>query len=186
MIGRLLQTWRRLRGDRSGAAMIEFAACLPAMSLLLLGGVDLARLVIVNQKLDRVAAGMGDLVAQAQSLTTADMNNIYAATAYIAKPFDFTANGVVIVSSISLVGGSLKINWQSRGSGSLTTASKIGVSGGVATLPTGLTVTGSDTLIVAEVYFNFTSYFGLSVVPNKQLYHSSFFRPRLGSLNALN
>jgi Flp pilus assembly protein TadG len=166
--------------------MVEFAACLPVLMLLLLAGVDLSRLIILNQKMDRVASGMGDLVAQSQTLSSADMTNIYAATGYIATPFDFKDNGVVIVSSISLTGGVLRINWQSRGSGKLTTVSKIGVSGGIAKLPTGLTVSGSDTLIAAEVYFNFTSYFGLSVVPNKQLYHSAFFRPRLGSLNTLN
>ncbi len=176
----------RLAGDRSGAAMVEFAISLPAMMLLLLAGVDLGRMVIVNQKLDRVATAMGDLVAQAQTISSADMTNIYAATSYIATPFDFQHNGVVIVSSISLVSGKLHVNWQSRGSGALTIASKIGVSGGNASLPTGLTVAGNDTLIAAEVYFNFTPFFGLSVVPSRQLYHTAYFRPRLGSLNTLN
>ncbi len=182
----LLNKLRHLLHDRQGVAMVEFAAFLPVLVLLLLGGVDLARFIIVNQKMDRVAAGMGDLVAQSQTLTTAQLNDIYAATYYIARPFDFTGNGVVIVSSVSLVGGVLRVNWQSRGSGSLVANSKIGNQGGVATLPSGMTVTGNDTLIAAEVYFNFTSFFGLTVVPNTQIYHSSYFRPRLGSLNTLN
>jgi Flp pilus assembly protein TadG len=186
MIGRLRRHLRRLVGDRSAAAMVEFAISLPAMMLLLLAGVDLARLVIVNQKLDRVATAMGDLVAQAQTISSADMTNIYAATSYIASPFDFQHNGVVIVSSVSLVNNKLHVNWQSRGSGNLTTASKIGVSGGNASLPSGLTVAGTDTLITAEVYFNFTPFFGLSLVPGAQLYHTAYFRPRLGSLNTLN
>jgi len=180
------ELWRDLWRDRSGVAMIEFAAFLPVLVLLLLGGVDLARFIIVNQKLDRVAAGMGDLVAQAQTLTTAQLNDIYAATKFIATPFDFSSNGVVIVSSVSLTSGVMRINWQSRGSGSLNAVSKIGTAGGVAKLPTGMTVTGTNTLIAAEVYFNFTSFFGLSLVPNTQLYHTSYFRPRLGSLNTLN
>jgi Flp pilus assembly protein TadG len=181
-LGKLRAVWR----DRSGVAMIEFAAFLPALVLVLLAGVDLARFIILNQKMDRVAAGMGDLVAQSQSLTTAQLNDIYSATKYIASPFDFSSKGVVIVSSVSLVSGVLRVNWQSRGSGSLSATSKIGTAGGVAKLPTGMTVTGSDTLIAAEVYFDFTSYFGLSVVPNKQIYYASYFRPRLGSLNTLN
>jgi len=177
---------RRLLRDRRGAAMLEFAAALPVLVTLLLGGVDMARLVTANQKLDRVAAGMGDLVAQSQSLTQADLTNLYAAVKFIATPFDLSTDGVVIVSSISLVGGVQKINWQSRGSGTLSVASKIGVTGGTATLPTGLSVSGTDTLIAAEVFYNFKGLFGLSLVPNKQLYHTSFFRPRLGSLNTLN
>lgn len=184
--GNLRALWRKLWRDRSGVAMIEFAAFLPVLVLVLLGGVDLARFIIVNQKMDRVAAGMGDLVAQAQTLTAAQLNDIYAATKYIATPFDFTSNGVVIVSSVSLTGGVLRVNWQSRGSGNLNATSKIGAAGGVAKLPAGMTVTGTNTLIAAEVYFNFTSFFGLSIVPNRQLYHTSYFRPRLGSLNTLN
>jgi Flp pilus assembly protein TadG len=183
---RIAQLSRRLRHDSAGLAMVEFAACLPVLATLLLGGVDLSRYVMVSQKMNRVASGMGDLVAQAKTLSTSDLTNLYAATAYVASPFDFQHNGVVIISSISVVGGVMKINWQSRGSGTLNAASKIGVAGGTATLPTGLTVSGSDTLIAAEVYFNFTPLFNLSIMPARQLYHTAYFRPRLGSLNTLN
>jgi Flp pilus assembly protein TadG len=112
---RVVQQWRRLRHDSAGVAMVEFAACLPVLMALLLGGVDLSRFVMVSQKMDRVAAGMGDLVAQAKTLNTSDLTNIYAATAYVTAPFDFQDTGVVIISSISLIGGVMKINWQSRG-----------------------------------------------------------------------
>ncbi len=188
--GRLAAAWRqglrRLRRDRSGAILVEFAICLPLLMAVLLYGVDLSRLIIASQKMDRVAAGMGDLVAQANTLSSTDLTNIYAAVNYVAKPFDFTHDGVVILSSVSLVGGTLKINWQSRGGGSLDVASKIGVSGGTATLPSGLTITDSNTLIVAEVFFNFTPLFELPLVPANQLYHTAFFRPRLGDLTTLN
>lgn len=183
---RAAQQWHRLRHDSTGLAMVEFAACLPLLAALLLGGVDISRFIMVSQKMNRVASGMGDLVAQAKTLSTADLTNIYAATAYVASPFDFQNNGVVIITSISLIGGVMKINWQSSGSGTLSVASKIGVTGGTAKLPAGLTVSGNDTLIAAEVYFNFTPLFNLPIIPAQQLYHTAYFRPRLGSLNSLN
>lgn len=181
----MIRCLHNLYDDRRGTVMLEFVMALPVLMLLLLGGVDLSRLVILSQKLDRVTAAMGDLVAQADKISQSDLNNIFAAVPFIAAPFDFAHNGVVIISSVSLSGGVARVNWQSRGAGNLTTASQIGVSGGVATLPAGVTVTGSNTLIISEVYFNFQPYFGLSVVPARQLYHRSFYRPRLGSLNSL-
>jgi Flp pilus assembly protein TadG len=176
----------RLRRDRSGAIMAEFAICLPLLMAVLVYGVDLSRLIIASQKMDRVAAGMGDLVAQAKSLTSTDLANIYAAVDYVARPFDFDHDGVVIISSVSLVGSMLKVNWQSRGAGNLNVASKVGVSGGRATLPSGMTISDDNTVIVAEVYFNFTPIFNLPLVPASQLYHTAFFRPRLGDLDSLN
>ena len=43
-----------------------------------------------------------------------------------------------------------------------------------------------DTLIAAEVYFNYTPLFNLPIMPAQQLYHTAYFRPRLGSLTTLN
>ena len=54
------------------------------------------------------------------------------------------------------------------------------------TLPSGMTITDVNTVIVAEVFFNFTPMFNLPLVPASQLYHTAFFRPRLGDLDSLN
>jgi hypothetical protein len=47
-------------------------------------------------------------------------------------------------------------------------------------------ITPPTTLIAAEVYFNYTPLFDLPIMPATQLYHTAYFRPRLGSLNTLN
>ena len=173
--------WR----DRTGSALIELGAVLPILVLLAMGGTEIARYALLNQKLDRVASTMGDLVAQSETLTAAQVDTLFAATAPVVWPFDMTQGGTVIVSSVSLQGGVARINWQRRGGGALTAASKIGVAGGVATLPTGMVVRTGDTLIIAEVWFNFAPVLYPEVAPAARLYHSAFFRPRLGSLNAL-
>lgn len=180
---------RFLRGagrDERGAAILEFAVACPVFVILLVGGVDLSRLLILNQKLDRIASGLGDLVAQADELTSAQMTQIFAATTHVASPFDFTADGTVIVTSMSVSSGAPRINWQSRGGGDLVETSRLGVgSGSIVTLPSGLTVSGTETLIAAEVFFDFEPLFGMGLVPGARLYHRSFFRPRVGSLKTL-
>ncbi len=93
--------------------------------------------------------------------------------------------GTVILSSVSLKGGVARLKWQRRGGGKLTAASRIGVAGGVATLPAGMVLRTGDTLIIAEVWFEFAPVLYPQVAPAARLYHSAFFRPRLGSLNAL-
>lgn len=183
---RLLSRWRAIAGDRRGAVMLEFAVACPVFVVLLIGGVDLSRLIILNQKLDRVASGMGDLVAQADEMTQSQMSQLFDATSHVASPFDFARGGSVIITSISVIAGAPRINWQSKGGGSLNSTSRLGTgANAVVTLPAGLSVTGTDTLVAAEVFFDFEPLFGLGLVPGAQLYHRSFFRPRVGSLKTL-
>ena len=62
---------RRLSSDRRGGLIAEFAAAMPVLVLMLLGGVEVSRFALLNQKMDRLATAMGDLVAQAETLTAA-------------------------------------------------------------------------------------------------------------------
>src|SRR5690606_38473787 len=95
-------------------------------------------------------------------------------------------DGSVIITSMSVIAGAPRINWQAKGGGSLAATSRIGTgANAVVTLPAGLTVTGADTLVAAEVFFDFEPLFGLGMVPALQLYHRAFFRPRVGSLKTL-
>lgn len=100
---------RRLLGDRRGALVAEFAAAMPVLGLLLLAGVEVGRLALVNQKLDRVATSMADLVAQAETLTVAELNSLFASTGHVAWPFDLANDGIVIVSSVSDNSGTPRI-----------------------------------------------------------------------------
>jgi Flp pilus assembly protein TadG len=186
LLHRFKELLRHTGRDRRGAALMEFAVACPVFVTLLLGGVDLSRLLILNQKLDRIASGLGDLVAQADELTTTQMTQIFDATSHVAAPFDFTNEGAVVITSMSVSGGTPRINWQRTGGGSLSAASRIGSgTGSTVTLPSGMSVSGTETLIAAEVFFDFEPMFGLGLVPGARLYHRSFFRPRVGSLKTL-
>ncbi|MGQ0677891.1 MAG: TadE/TadG family type IV pilus assembly protein [Rhodospirillales bacterium] len=187
---RLLAWLGRFRNDGSGALVAEFALTLPMMLILVMGGAEVGRFMLLNQKMDRAATSMADLAAQEEAMTVATLNGLFAAVSPTMTPFTLGGNAVMIVSSIRLVGSTPIISWQRTGAGTLTKASKIGTQGGVATLPSGLTVKTSETIIVAELYYNFTTLFvpnayTIGAIENQTLYHRAFFRPRIGALDTI-
>ncbi len=179
--GRIMATWcslRRLGKDRGGGALIEFAAAIPVLALLLLGGVEFARFAIANQKMDRVSSLVGDYVSQANVMNAATMNDFFVAAQELAAPFDFAGNGTVIVSTVSQSGGPPEVLWQQTGGGGLAATSSVGSAGGPATLPPAFPMDDNESVVVAEVYFNYDPLFMPALVPNPQVYFRSFYRPR--------
>ena len=176
----------RLLRDRTGGALIELAAVAPVLVLLTMGGVEVARLALLHQKLDRVAASLGDLVSQADGISAAQVDQLFAAVAPVAWPFTLGADGVVIVTSLGEAGGAVQVNWQRQGGGTLAENSAFGAAGATATLPDGLVMRSGDTLIAAEVWFDFRPVLFAAVAPPARLYHRALFRPRLGALTTLN
>ena len=89
------------------------------------------------------------------------------------------------INSIT-VGARAVINRVNRGMELVLVMDNTGSAGGNATLPAGLTVSATESLIVAEVYYNFSPYFFAKVAPAKVLYRPAFFRPRIGDLETIN
>lgn len=174
---------RRLLADEAGGPAVEWALTLPLLGAILLGGVEVGRLIILDQKMDRVAGTIADLVAQAETLTAVEVDNLLGAAAHIATPFDLGGSGAVIVSSVTAgATGGAKVNWQ-RKVGGLAQASGVGVPGTAAALP--IALAANETVIVAESYYDFRPAFYAAVVPARTMRHLALFRPRLGSLQRL-
>ena len=172
--------------DRRGTLAIEAAFAIPVLAALVLSGVEVTRYVLLNQKIERASATMADLVSQAETLTEADLGNLFTATGFVVDPFDLAADGRIIVSSISKSGSAApRVNWQ-RGFGGGGGGSAFGVEGGDATLPAGFAVRDGESIVVGEAFFDFTPIFTGGVVGNTTLYTSSILRPRFGSLTSLN
>jgi Flp pilus assembly protein TadG len=164
---------RRLSADRRGGIIGEFAAAMPVLVLMLLGGVEVSRFALLNQKMDRLATAMGEL---------------FLAAEHVAAPFDVQTKGRIIITSASVptgqpAGSPAIINWQ-RAVGTVTATSSIGAVGGQAQLPSGLNV-AQHTIIAAEVFYEFTPLLVSALVPTQRIYHRAFFRPRIGALTTL-
>ncbi len=177
---------RRFRQDRRGVILVEFALAMPVFVIMILGGVEVARYVLLQQKLNGVASTMADLVAQTETLSEAELTTLFTAVDFVAQPFELGANGVVIVSSVGATNGDPpRINWQRSGAGSLTATSQIGAEGDTPNLPADFVIRDGESVIIAEVFFEFTPFIGEQFVPPRQVYHRAMLRPRFGTLETL-
>jgi len=184
LIGRFIG---RLRRSERGGVLIEAAFTIPIAIVLLLAGFEIARLTLLHQKLDRAATAMADLVSQSDDITTTQLTDMFNAVQHIMEPFDITASGIVVVSSIGTEGANpTTVYWQRTGSGAISVTSQIGTEGNDATLPTGLTVRTGEGLIVAEVFYNYAPILFWDIVGANQLYHRAFFKPRYGKIDQIN
>jgi Flp pilus assembly protein TadG len=181
IMDRLIGFWR----DARGAIAVEFAVVAPVLVVLMVGTFEVTRYVLLHQKLDRMAVAASDLVSQGETINNAQLTDIFTATGLIAEPFTIGADGVVIISSVVRTAGVTTVAWQRSGTGSLSAASQLGVQGGPATFPTGFVLKDGESVIFAEVYYEFRPMFAPDLVPTSRLYHRAIFRPRRGLLNTI-
>lgn len=169
-----------------GNVAVEFALALPVLLLLLLASAELGRFVLLNQKIDRVAVTMSDLVARVETISEDQLDDIFNAAAHVAEPFDLGGRGRVVISSVTNDDGEgATIAWQRAGGGSLLTASEVGTEGAAADLPDDFAVREGETAIVSEVFFNFEPFLSEMIVSPRVIYRRAHHRPRLGTLDTI-
>lgn len=175
------------RNERGNAA-IEFAFLLPILFTMFMGVVETSNVILANQRTDKMASVVADLVTQYQTIATSDLDTILAATSDIMIPFPFGSRGLVIITSVyQAPGGTPKVVWQYQGGGTLQNVnSNFGSTGFGSPLPSGFTLNDGETVIIAEVYYNYPPLISdMFVVGSNQLYKYAFYKPRIGALNTL-
>ena len=181
----MLASLRRLLKNNRGSLAVEMALAMPVLAGLLLGGIELTRFVLLNQKIERASSTMADLVSQAEMLAEGDLDNLFLASGYVVEPFDLAGEGRVIVSSVGRFGtANAMVNWQ-RSFGSGSGSSIFGAEGTAANLPTGFVVREGESIIVAEAFYDFVPLFSGNVFNASTLSRFSVLRPRFGSLATL-
>jgi len=170
----------------AGNVAVEFALAVPVLLLLMLGSVEMARFVLLNQKLDRVATTISDLVARAETIDESALDDIFTAAGEVAAPFDLANLGVVIVSSVTNPDGNgATVAWQRDGGGAFAATSEVGTEGNSASLPEGFEVRQGETVIISEVFFDFEPFLSELIVAPQTLYTRAHHRPRLGTLEEI-
>lgn len=173
--------------DRRASVLAETALILPVLITLVLGGLDVARFALLQQKLSRMVMGTTDMVSQGATVSIPELDIIFQASGTMLRPFAAGSSQVMFISSVSVTGAALpRVDWQRTGGGSLAgQTSKLGLAGGNATLPTGFAVESGGNAIFTEVYYDFSPMFMPILVPPTVLYHRAVFRPRQSSLTTL-
>ena len=130
---------------------------------------------------------MADLVSQYETMSVTQLDQLFLAVEHVIAPFPLGASGQVIVTSVSRAEDPdpVLVDWQRFGPGTVTVASNFGLPGANANLPSGLTVDGGESLIAAEVFYDFEPLLFSFILPPRRVEHNSIFRPRFGALSTL-
>lgn len=182
-----MRALRRLFSHQQGVAPVEFALAAPLLLALLLGTLEITRYMMIQLKTDKVADTIADLVAQDQAieLTNANLAQLVTAATEVMNPYPFGAYGYVIISSVAKTGTAAPtVRWQYSGGGTFTRPSLIGIVNGNASMPAGFTMADKDNIIVTEVFYNYSTFFGSNLVGNSVLRKTSYYKPRLGALTS--
>jgi hypothetical protein len=180
----LARLWR----DRRGITAMEFALILPILVMFSAGTIEYSRLILMTQKLQSGAFILADLTAREsdEALTTEQLGSIFLAIDEVVRPFEFGTNGRAVVSSIGATAENLPIlNWQCSGAGDIEATSQLGSEiGAEVALPEELGIVEGETIIAAEVFFDFDPLFGVGLAP-RVIRRVAYFKPRLGELASM-
>lgn len=165
---------------------MEFALILPILVMFSAGTMEYSRLILLTQKLQNGAYILADLTARDRELSTTDFSHLFIAVGQVMEPFDFTTNGRAIVTSIGAdVADEPIIKWQCDGAGVYAAGSLVGTEvDGPADTPAGLDVGVGETVIAAELFYNFEPLFGIGLA-SQTLRRVAYFKPRLGELETM-
>ncbi|OYX44832.1 MAG: hypothetical protein B7Y90_19175 [Alphaproteobacteria bacterium 32-64-14] len=120
-LGGLRRFARRLWRDKAGLALIEFAYSLPVLTMLGLGGVEIANLSITHMRVSQIAISLADnasrakqdIVAGVPRMREYDVNETFQGAALQSGGLDIEENGRLILSSLEVNSqGGQWVHWQ--------------------------------------------------------------------------
>jgi Flp pilus assembly protein TadG len=167
---------RRFAADQRGVSAVEFAILLPLMLTMYLGGVEISQAVSADRKTTLVAHTVGDLVAQASNVTSADVTNVLNAGTAVAYPFS-SSNLRSTVTSVCIdsTGTIATVAW-SRATPNGTTHTGV-----VTTLIPAALMVANTSLIWGEATYAYRPTIGWTITGTLNLSDKFFLRPRLSN-----
>lgn len=176
-----------LRTDTGGMALIEFAASLPFILLLSLGGAELTNYATTKMRVSQVALHLADDVSRigngsllsARTVREIDINDTLTGAGLQAGGLDIYQHGRVIISSVegetapTNPSGEYKIAWQ-RCRGLKNHTSSYGAAGdddlaGVGPAGRQVVAPENGAVIFVEVAYDYQPIFPNQMIPNRQI-----------------
>lgn len=169
--GRALSCLGRFRRDGRGVAAIEFALILPFMAILYFGAIEVSLLISADRKVTETASALADLVARTDTITAAEMTNVFDASRALFQPYDVSTVQMRVTSLVEK-NGAAKVDWsKGRNMAARNAGDTVAVEPGV--LPT------SGSVIMAEITYNYQTVLGFFLKDGLVLHETFFLRPRM-------
>ncbi len=166
----------RFLRDERGVSMLEFGMIAPVMILMFFGLAELGQGLVAQRRTQHITAAIGDLTAQTASVSSSDMSNIFDAGQQIMSPLPTTSLTMRVTSVTTNASSVPKVDWSDARNISANTV------GATYALPTGITSGPSQTVIVSEATYTYTSPVKY-VLPNGLAFSlKSYFVPRTGTV----
>jgi Flp pilus assembly protein TadG len=175
-----LRSLRRFRRDQGGVALVEFAMAFPVMLVAYCGMVDVAQMVMLNRKVTQLASTLSDLTARVQSVSTADIDNIFNAAQTVLMPFEVSNASMIIANVVVDPSGVARVCWSNQRNGTALAR------GSTVTLPDSARVAGTS-VIMARASYKYTPTIGYVLTGTFTLGDNPVYsRPRNGLASGTN
>jgi len=174
---RFTRIWRLasiLRRAHDGVAAVEFALMLPLLAFLLFGSAEVSVMLLADRKITSLANVVGDLVAQDDQITAAELTGIFDAAASVLQPFQTTGLCIVTTSVILNNSNQLTVDWSRENSTSIAGCIR-------RTTPPALNaivIPPGGSVVVTEVRYPFQPITGFVLSSGVTLEQSFVLRPR--------
>ncbi len=186
---------RRLRGDTSGLALIEFALSLPLFLGLGMFGTEVAWYAVTSMNVSQISLTIADNAARmgqtgssssTKTIYRSDINSIFEGAAKQGESIDLLQNGRIVLSSLETLGSSGKqtIRWQ-RCKGMKHYDSDYGPENTnessnkkfIGMGPPGREIRApkGDAVMYVEVFYEYQGLFGNMFMPNKVIKQEAAF-----------
>ncbi len=168
----------RLRGfiaDRRGVSAVEFALIAPILIMIYLALAELTLGMMASRRTSHLAATIGDLAAQSENLTDANIADLWAIGTSMMQPFDTSTNLKMRLTSVTMgTDGKAYVNWSQAKY--MTPYAKN------TPIPTITTdqIAANESLMMTEVEYDYDSPIG-NFLPGTSKFTDTFFHhPRNG------
>ena len=162
--------FRRLGRDERGVSAVEFALLAPVLIAFYFGMAEFCQGFMAQKRMGHVSAMAADLVAQEETVSRANIDDIFDIGGLIMKPFA-TSGLKQRVSSVTRTSGVARVDW-SRGDGLTARAVNSTI-----TLPTDLIANG-ESIIVSEATYDYDSPVDYFMPGITRFSHIYYLRPR--------
>jgi Flp pilus assembly protein TadG len=167
----LLSRLRDFARAERGLAAVEFAAILPFMLTVYLGGIEVGIGVALDRKIAITTRAVADLASRYTTIKNADMTGILGATSTIIQPYAATPLAVTVSQVTVDANGKATIAWSDSLNGTARTV------GSPVTLP-GTLATPNAWYVWGEVKYTYTPTLGYALTGSWTLTNQIFMSPR--------